>query len=50
MIPVCNLGKAKTMEEAFEMLQTLKEDIAHGIATMDLSLSGDFKLFGDYYE
>ena len=50
MIPVCNLGKAKTMEEAFEMLQTLKEDIAHSIATMDLSLSGDFKLFGDYYE
>lgn len=50
MIPVCNLGKAKTVEEAFEMLETLKEDIAHGIATMDLSLSGDFKLFGDYYE
>lgn len=49
-IPVCNLGKAKTTEEAFEMLQTLKEDIANSIAAMDLSLSGDFKLFGDYYE
>lgn len=49
-IPVCNLGKAKTNEEAFEMLQTLKEDIDHGLATIETSLTGDFKLFGDYYE
>jgi hypothetical protein len=50
MIPVCNLGKAKTVEEAFEMLETLKEDIDHGLATIETSLTGDFKLFGDYYE